>query len=205
MDEELRAHVEMEREELTRGGLSAEEARRQALAAFGGVERTKEEAREARRFPWLEDLAQDVRYAARGLARTPGFTVAVVVTLALAIGANATMFGIVDRLLLRGPGHVRDADGLRRVYAVQDNPRHVGGGLSYATYTELRDGVVGLSGAAGYTHRQLASGRGADARLLQIQYATSDLFPLLGVEPALGRFFGADEDRPPYGACAGPS
>jgi len=202
MEEELRAHVEMERDDLSRSGLSAEEARRQALVAFGGVSRTKEEAREARGFPWLEDLAQDVRYALRGLARTPGFTAAVVVTLALAIGANATMFGIVDRLLLRGPEHVREADAVRRVYAVNSvrgGPQRLWGHFGYVTYADLRDGGAGLFRVAAYSYRDVASGRGPDASEVRGALATWDLFPLLGVEPALGRFFRADEDRPPSG------
>ena len=202
MDEELRHHLEMEREELARNGLSAEEARRQALVAFGGVERTKEDAREARGFPWLEDLAQDTRYAVRGLARTPGFTVAVVVTLALAIGANATMFGIVDRLLLRGPEHVRDAGRVRRVYAVggfPGEPVDTGSLFAYVTYTDLREGTAGLMSVAAYSYRQIDGGRGRDARRLRAVYATQDFFALLGAEPALGRFFRADEDRPPSG------
>jgi len=175
MDEELRNHLEMERAELARGGLSAEEARRQALVSFGGVSRTKEEAREARGFPWLEDLAQDVRYAVRGLARTPPFTVAVVVTLALAIGANATMFGIVDRLLLRGPEQVRDPDALRRAYAVHEvagQPRRLDPILGYAVYAGMRDGSRGLFGAAAYNYRRIRCGTGADARLVDAAHAT---------------------------------
>jgi len=203
MDEELRTHVEMEREELSRHGLSAEEARRQALVAFGGVERTKEDAREARGFPWLEDLAQDVRYAVRGLARTPGFTAAVVVTLALAIGANATMFGIVDRLLLRGPEHVRDAGRVRRVYSrnssARGGPARLWGHFGYVTYTDLREGAAGLFRVAAYGYRDMGSGQGPDARTVSVGSVTWDFFPLLGIEPTLGRFFRADEDRPPRG------
>jgi len=202
MDEELRAHVEMERAELARNGLSPDEAGRQALVAFGGVERFKEEGREARGFPWLEDLAQDVRYALRGLARTPGFTLAVVVTLALAIGANATMFGIVDRLLLRAPEHVRDAGRVRRAYSVHTSPEappEVRSLFGYVTYADLRVGAAGLSGVAAYSYREIGSGRGADARQLRAAHATWDFFALLGAEPAAGRFFRADEDRPPFG------
>lgn len=205
MAEEIRLHVELETEELVRAGMHRDEARRRALVAFGGVERVKEDARDVRGLPWLEDLAQDVRYALRGLARTPGFTVAVVVTLALAIGANATMFGIVDRLLLRGPEHVRDAGQLRRVYWHFTSGRMAGistrlnRGSPYVTYTDLRAGVAGISGAAAYGSGTLWSGRGAETRSVRAKYATWDFFPLLGVQPALGRFFQADEDRPPQG------
>jgi len=203
MDEELRHHLELERAELSRDGLSEEEARRQALVSFGGVSRTKEEAREARGLPWLEDLVQDVRYALRGLARTPGFTAAVVVTLALAIGANATMFGIVDRLLLRGPEHVRDPGRVRRVYSNNVHPvrgsRELADHLGYVNYQELRDGAGTFLQVAAFRYGEFASGQGSHARMLRAWQVTWDFFPLLGVEPAVGRFFLADEDRPPSG------
>lgn len=99
VDEELRHHLEMERAELARRGLDPEEARRQALAALGGLERTKEEAREARGLPWLEDLAQDLRYGARTIARTPGFAVVSVTTLALAVCVNTAIFSVVNALV----------------------------------------------------------------------------------------------------------
>jgi len=126
----------------------------------------------------------------------------VVVTLALAIGANATMFGIVDRLLLRGPGHVRDAGRVRRVYAVTASRGArpmVQSAFGYVTYTDLRDGAAGLSGVAAYSDEEVESGRGSDARLIRAVYATWSFFSLLGAEPAAGRFFRADEDRPPSG------
>ena len=99
--EEMRLHVELEAEDIARReGLGPEESRRRALVAFGGVERWREAHRDARGWSWLEDLAQDVRYAVRGLRRAPGFALAATLILGLGIGGAAAMFGAIDRVLL---------------------------------------------------------------------------------------------------------
>src|SRR5215217_5655905 len=121
-----RAAVEREARKLEASGLSATDALRQARLAFGGVERIKDDARDARGVSWLEVFASDVRYAVRGLRARPGFTIAVVLTLGLGIGANVAMFGIVDRLLLRAPPYLRDADRVHRIYLTsRDGDRDV--------------------------------------------------------------------------------
>src|SRR5690242_2452711 len=101
LDDELRFHLERETEKLMRLGLSRDDATRQARLTFGGIERIKDDTRDARGIALLETIAQDLRYAARGLRAKPGFTAAVVLTLGLGIGANAAMFGLVDRLMFR--------------------------------------------------------------------------------------------------------
>src|SRR6266513_3185650 len=92
MDAEMRFHVDMETAELERMGMPHDEARRRALATFGGIQRYKEEGREARGGAWVEDLARDARYGVRALIRTPGYTAVVVLTLALGIAANTSIF-----------------------------------------------------------------------------------------------------------------
>src|SRR5262245_46276862 len=107
MDDELQHHLEREEEKLLRSGLAPGEARRQARAAFGRVSGTRDDARDARGLVFLDTTMQDLRYALRGLRRRKVFAAGVILTLALGIGANATMFGLVDRMLFRAPPTLR--------------------------------------------------------------------------------------------------
>src|SRR5689334_16333590 len=100
MSEEMRFHVDMEAAELERMGLTPADARRRALAGFGGVRRYTEEGREMRML-WLDDLRRDVRYAACALRRTPGYAVVVVLALALGIAANTAIFGVANSVVFR--------------------------------------------------------------------------------------------------------
>lgn len=101
MDAEMRFHIDMEAAELERMGVPSDEARRRALATFGGVQRYKEEGHEARGGSWLEDLLRDTRYSVRSLARTPGYVVTVVLTLALGIAANTSIFSVANGILFK--------------------------------------------------------------------------------------------------------
>src|SRR5579885_1957526 len=153
MRDEMRAHVERAAERLMARGLSASEARALAAREFGNVGVLEEAARDARGVRWVDELQQDVRYAARSLRRDPLLAVFVTLTLGLGIGANAAMFGVVDRLLLRGPEHVRDAARLRRLYTTARNrggEQQTDAAFGYVTYALLSNGARSLDGVAAY-------------------------------------------------------
>src|SRR6266540_3466116 len=115
LDEELRFHLEQQIEYETARGTSSREARYTALRRMGGLEQRKEECRDMRRINVLENLMRDVRFGTRMLARSPGFTAAALLALALGIGANTAMYSIVHAVMLRPLG-VREPDRLVRVY-----------------------------------------------------------------------------------------
>lgn len=146
------------------------------------------------------DALRDLRFGVRSLARERGFTAFVVTTLALGIGANAATFGVLDRLLLRGPLHVRDAGQVRRVISTthpQGRPTHRTGYLNYVQYETFRTDTRAFAGVAAYN--LLAGvdlGTRENARPINRGSATASFFPLLGVQPALGRFFNEREDDP---------
>ena len=185
MDEELRFHLERETEKLIEAGLDASEARRQAHLRFGGVARFKEEVRDARGLRLLEELDQDLRSGARMLRRAPGFAAVAILTLALGIGANATVFSLVNGLLLR-PYPYPDADQVVRLYSV-DTRTGKRRFPSYPDLIDLREQNTVLAGLAG-SDREPFNVRAADATVYaQGARASANLFDVLGVQPVLGR------------------
>src|SRR5476649_374349 len=114
LDAELQSHLEHEADKHVRNGVPRDEAMRRARVAFGGMDRIKDDTRDARGIALFDMIVHDARYTLRTLRLAPGFTVAVVVTLALGIGATAGIFTVVDRLMFRSPPMLRDPSSVSR-------------------------------------------------------------------------------------------
>jgi predicted permease len=204
--EELTYHFERTVSELMAEGRTRAEAEAEARRRFGDEREYRRQLEELdrgmesrRRWSNRWDVArQSVGYAVRSLSRSPGLAAGVILAFALGIGANLTMYGIVDRLLLRPPDHVADAAELRRIYVSEYVPymqeRFTGSTISYPDYRQLRT-VRAFTAVAAWAGRTLTVGSGLSATEKNAVYATGNFFPLLGVEPALGRFYTAEEDR----------
>ena len=210
VDDEVSFHFQMRVDQFVAAGMSRADAERAAREKFGDVGAVRSElvgigTRSRKRRDWhdrVDGLVQDLIVSLRGLKREPLFTVGLIATLGLGVGANATMFGIVDRLMLRGPDHVVDARSLDRLYITANTPTNGTRTISflgYIWYTTLRDQAKSFAGVAAYASGQVLYGTGSGARLINDGRATWDFFPLLGVRAELGRFFDASEDHPPRG------
>jgi len=206
-EEELRYHLDRLVDDLVAGGLPRPEAEAAARKRFGDVEAYRralghidgKRERTMRMTEVVETMARSLGYAVRVLARSPGFTMSVVTILALGLGANAVMFGVVDRLLLSPPAHVGDADDVRLIYAehhADEGPPFVGGTFTYPDYADFRDVAAFASVAAWSGPDEETLGRGEGARPVRVAAATASLLPLLEVRPTLGRSFREDEARP---------
>ena len=190
MAEEMRHHLERRTQANLAAGMSADEARFAAQRQFGGVDQLKEIAREQRGWLWLEQSGQDLRYAMRQLAKSPGFTVIVVLSLALGIGANTAIFTVVDALMLRA-------------LPVREPQRLVilGGDGTYARFEQLRGEITSLSGLFAVGHivsrRIVVTGSGTgETESALAQEVSGNFFSVL-VEPAqIGRPLVVDDDKP---------
>ncbi len=201
LDEELRFHVERQTAKNIAAGMLAADARAGALRDFGGIERRKEEVREIRGVDLIEHFIQDLSYALRGLRRSPGFTVAVVVTLGLGIGANAAMFSIVDRMLFRPPPMLRDPGLTQRIYLgrLVRGTEALDEGMPYPRYMDLSRWTKSFSRTALFTGEELAIGVGADVVEQPVGIVSASFFDFFDAPPVIGRYFTAAEEIPPEG------
>jgi predicted permease len=194
---EIASHLSLLEDEYRRRGQSADEARRSARLALGGVEPTKELHRDARSIRWLADLVADARYAARGFARTPGFSIVAILTLALGIGANTAMFTLIHRVLLSALP-VDKPEQLVELGCINANePDDVGCNVSYPGFRMFRDDNQVLSGLFAFAGIGDLNAIHRDrAELASALLATGDMYNVLGVRPALGRLFNPADDDP---------
>jgi len=195
LDDELRHHLEQEIRENVRAGLSHREARRKALAEFGGVESTKERVRDVRGGRGMDELAQDLRYAIRKLSKSPAFTFAAVVTLGLGVGANVAMFSVLEAALVKAfPYPQRHQLVLcRTTFAGELNPC-----MSFPDYQSYKEGTdafqsMGLIRAISQRHTITGSG---EPERVTGHWVSAEVFPTLGVTPVAGRGFAADDGQP---------
>ncbi|MDB4908797.1 MAG: permease [Gemmatimonadetes bacterium] len=202
LDDELRFHLEQEAAKHVAAGASPMEAERRARASFGGVQRIKDDTRDARGIALIEQLSQDVRYAARGIRARPGFAAAVILTLGLGIGANATMFNVVDRLMFRPGPFLRDAGSVNRVYLshLEEGKPRTDRNTEYTRFLDLARDTRSFSALVPIGHPTLAVGTGESAREMNVDAVGDHFFELFDAAPAVGRFFLPDEHTRPRGA-----
>lgn len=191
LDEELQYHLERKTEEFIGQGLPPEQARQAAMRAMDGLTQRKEECRDMRRVSLIDDSLQDIRYALRVLAKSPGFTAVAVLTLALAMGANSVVFGILNALILR-PVDVPQAESL---YGIQRKIDHYGA-ESYPNYVDLRDRNHSFEGLAAYTIDAAGIDTGDNPSRAWLEFVSGNFFDVLRIRPYLGRFF-HDSDKHP--------
>ena len=186
-DDELEAHVAMHTEDGIRAGLSAAEARRQALIALRGAEQTRQAYRERATLPWLESLMQDLRYASRMVARNPGFAAVVVLTLAVGIGASTTVFTWIDAVMIQPLSGVAQPSRLVTLESVTPDGEWVPN--SYPDFIDFRDNLKLLDGVAVTRPEALSVGSEGHADRVWGELVSGNYFSVLGVKPELGRLF----------------
>jgi putative ABC transport system permease protein len=200
--EELRFHHQLLARDAEAAGAGRVDARDIARRRLGSSTRTREAARERWSIPPLDHFQQDVRYALRGLRRSPGFTATVVITLSLGIGANAAMFNVVDQLMFRPLAYLHDPGTVHRLYWQWQDRGTLTTTMStqYARYLDITKWTSSFSQLAGFSERDLAVGDGESARERRVGTVSASFFTFFDARPVLGRFFVAEEDVTPRGA-----
>jgi predicted permease len=195
VNEELRSHIEHRADDLERSGLNRADAERRARIEFGGHWRFKEECYEALGGNFIETLIQDVRFALRVLRKSPGFTITAVLTLAMAIGANAVVFSVLNALILR-PLDVPHSESLYTIAHWRGYPL----APSYPDYLDLRDHNRSFDSLAAYNSTQAGLDTGGSPSRVFVDEVTGNYFDVFGIQPYLGRFIHASDEHGPNSA-----
>ena len=201
VDDELRFHLESRVAELTARGLPRAAAEREAAREFGDVGAARAELtaidrgrlRRVERAEWWGGWAQDVRYALRALRRAPGFAIAVLLTIALGVGANGAIFSVTDAALLR-PLPYRDPDALVHLWSTSPRSLTGRGNSAYPNLLDWRRRATTLAGIAGYHSNRMVLTQGDEPRVLWVGKTSANFFDVLGATPAVGRRFAEGED-----------
>ena len=194
---ELEAHIAMQIQDGVRLGLSEDEARRRAVMQLGGVEQAKQARREGRALPWLENAWRDVRYAIRTLAKHPAVTLIAMISIGLGVGANATIFAMVSRFVLR-PAPVGDPATLLSLHIAQRGERCCNA-FPLPVYEDIRDQAGSFSGVAAWFSEPLPvsiSGTSEPERVWG-QAVTTNFFDVLELPMLMGRGFAEAENTSP--------
>jgi len=190
IDAELEAHIAMRVDANIAAGMSPAEARRQALLRFGNPTVAKEQVTASDATLSLADLGRDIRYATRQLRRAPGFALTAILTLAVAIGANAVVFSVLNALVLR-PLNLPDA---KNLYSIETDFQSLN---SYPDYRDLRDRNRIFDGIAAYNFATASLSTGDSPEPIWVYEASGNYFDVLAVKPYLGRFFGSTDEKGP--------
>jgi len=198
MERETRFHLDLERLSLSGTGAGEASLELAARRTFGNVTYYREETRSMTPLLWLDRVRQDLRYAARGLARAPGFTATVVLTLALGVGLNAAVFSLLDRVFVRPPAGVAAPRELRRLYMESANTAFGDSHIflpnfNYPFFRGVADAFGSVETTA-YTVPDSVRPVGGGP-LIRRSYVSANYFRLLGVRPTVGRVFGSEEAR----------
>jgi len=194
LDDEIRAHLDLLAAEHQRRGLSAADARAAALRDFGGIAHLKDTYRDQRGLAFVETLLQDLRYALRMTRRAPGFSVVVILVLALGIGANSAMFTFVNALLFHPlPGRGGEVLGLYSHDPAQPNSYRR---FSYPNFADIRDHNDVFDQVIAYTPTMIGRPAGDVMQRMFAEVVSANYFGAMHVPLAVGRAFTAEEDRP---------
>src|SRR5215467_13161440 len=194
MMEEFESHLQLHIADNLRSGMSPEEARRQAMLRFGGMEAAKESVRGRARFLGLEGAWRDFRYGLRSLRHNPAFAATAILSLAIGIGASVAIFTVADNLLLR-PLPYHDPSQLVMIWEANLRLNSDHGSVSPADYFDWKAQNSCFSAIAAFVNYHVIFNDGRRSEELDVQSASADLLPMLGVSPIRGRLFTKEEDE----------